>query len=369
MSADINTWLVAPLAPEVRRAVERLGRADGAVRVAVMPDVHLAGAVCVGCAVATEALLYPEAVGGDIGCGVSTLRMMGPADAVRAQAPAILRDLSRLIPIVKRPPATALTPPGDPPTGALARLWRREGRLQFGTLGRGNHFLELQEDEDGMLWVAVHSGSRALGPAARDAALAGASRSRSGLLALEADSDGGRAYLADVRLCVSYAEANRGALLAAAAALLQRRLGYAPDEASLVSCDHNHVRRERVDGRLRWVHRKGAISARAGEPGIIPGSMGSLTFHVAGRGEEAALSSSSHGAGRRMSRGEARRRVSPQALERRMGGVIYDRARAGELVEEAPQVYRDIRRVMRAQKALTRVVRRLNPVLVYKGGG
>ena len=365
----VRAWVAEPLSAEVRRAVDRLARAEDVRAVAVMPDVHLATTVCVGCVVATGTLLYPEAVGGDIGCGVSTVRVRGPADSARASSETLLDDFSRLVPVLKRPARAALSPPGDVPEGALARAWRRDGRLQFGTLGRGNHFLELQEDEAGALWITVHSGSRALGPIARDAALAAGRRTRSGLIALEADGAAGRAYLADVATCTAYASASRGALLAAAAAVVHHRLGFALDEASLMDCDHNHVRRERIDGRALWVHRKGALAARAGEPAVIPGSMGSPTFHVVGRGEAAALMSSSHGAGRCMSRGEARLRISPRALRRRMGAVVYDRAAAAALVGEAPQAYKDIVRVMRAQKDLTRVVRRLTPVLVYKGGG
>lgn len=116
-----------------------------------------------------------------------------------------------------------------------------------------------------------------------------------------------------------------------------------------------------------WVHRKGAISARAGEPGIIPGSMGSPSFHVEGRGVAEGLYSSSHGAGRALSRSEARRRISLREFERRMHGVWYDRHLAPRLRDEAPGAYKDIGAVMRAQRSLTRVVRRLRPLLSYKG--
>src|SRR6185295_6931063 len=120
-------------------------------------------------------------------------------------------------------------------------------------------------------------------------------------------------------------------------------------------------------GAERWVHRKGAIPAGDGEPGIVPGSMGTWSFHTSGRGDERSLRSSSHGAGRAMSRSEARRRIRLRDFERDVEGVWFDHRLARRLVEEAPAAYRDIGRVMRAQRELTRVARRLRPLLVWKG--
>ena len=127
------------------------------------------------------------------------------------------------------------------------------------------------------------------------------------------------------------------------------------------------VRRERHDGEPLWVHRKGAISAAVGEAGIIPGSMGSPSFHVAGRGHAEALASSSHGAGRLMSRAQARRSLSGRDVARQLSGVWFDRRRLDDLRDEAPAAYKDIGEVMRAQAELTRIVRRLEPVLSFKG--
>jgi len=139
------------------------------------------------------------------------------------------------------------------------------------------------------------------------------------------------------------------------------------DWTTLFQCDHNHVRREAHFGEELWVHRKGALAAHDGVRGMIPGSMGSPSYHVTGRGLEPALCSSSHGAGRRMSRGEARRRVPPGRLAREMEGVLFDHRRARLLCDEAPSAYRDIDRVMRAQRELVRIDRKLWPVLSYKG--
>ena len=139
------------------------------------------------------------------------------------------------------------------------------------------------------------------------------------------------------------------------------------DEVLHIDCDHNHVVDERLSGEPLWVHRKGAISAQEGEPGTIPGSMGTWSFHVEGRGETRSLHSSSHGSGRELARGEARRTITRRDFERQLQGVYYDVARADQLRDEAPSAYKDVAAVMRAQRDLTRIVRRLRPRLVYKG--
>ena len=144
-------------------------------------------------------------------------------------------------------------------------------------------------------------------------------------------------------------------------------LGVRRDESSRVSCNHNHVRRESHHGLDLWVHRKGAMSAALGEPGLLPGSMGTRSFHVEGRGCEEALSSSAHGAGRRMSRTDARRTVSARDVARELRRVFYDHRRAASLREEAPSVYKDVDAVLRAQAELVRVVRRLRPLLSFRG--
>ena len=164
-----------------------------------------------------------------------------------------------------------------------------------------------------------------------------------------------------------YAEQNRLAMLTAVALLFEEFFGIAADRDSLIHANHNHVRREIHFGREYWVHRKGAQSARAGEPGIIPGSMGTASFHVTGRGCQESLCSSSHGAGRKMSRTDARRTISRRKLDRQMASIWFDHRCAQALRDEAPGAYKDIHAVMRAQKKLTRIVRELRPILSYKG--
>jgi tRNA-splicing ligase RtcB len=147
--------------------------------------------------------------------------------------------------------------------------------------------------------------------------------------------------------------------------IVREMLGESFDAATYFDCDHNHVQAETHGGVVLWVHRKGANAADVGRPGIIPGSMGTESFHTKGRGNAASLCSSSHGAGRALSREEARRTISPKEVRRGIGETLYDQSL--DLREEAPAAYKDIRAVLRAQADLVKRVRKLKPVLSYKG--
>ncbi|HYE18528.1 MAG TPA: RtcB family protein [Tepidisphaeraceae bacterium] len=373
----IDTFLTEPLPADVARAVDRLARCPGVARIALMPDVHLSHHVCVGTVLATTGLLYPAAIGGDIGCGMAALAFDAPASvalATEADARRVLHELKERIPANRhhRPqdlPAeldsTALSHP------SLESIKRRDARVQFATLGGGNHFLEFQSDDadpvdgTGRLWLMLHTGSRGVGQAIRDHHLTRA-RGRP-LAALDADVPDGRAYLADMAWATAYAAASRREIVDRVASLLHELSAVTPLPDTYVDCHHNFVRQETHFDHSLYVHRKGAISATAAEPGITPGSMGTHSYHVAGRGHPASLRSSAHGAGRAMSRGEARQRISPHDLSRQLGGVYFDPTMADTLREEAPSAYKPIDKVMRAQRDLTRIVRKLRPVLSYKG--
>jgi tRNA-splicing ligase RtcB len=373
--ARVRTWLASPLPREVRGPLDRLARTPGVERIAVMPDVHWAEGVCVGVVVGARDRLFPEAVGGDIGCGMAAEAYDADAGGLREPgvARATLERLAVAVPSLRhgadgreRPLPASLEERAlsDPRLTALAH---GDGRGQFATLGRGNHFLELQSDDDGRLWAMVHSGSRAMGPRIHAHHLEHARRERVGLPGLTTDSDEGRAYLADVAWAVEYAERSRAAMLDALAGVLAETLGTSPVPGSRFGCLHNHVRLERHGDDDLYVHRKGAVSAGAGERGVVPGSMGTASYHTEGRGHEYALTSCAHGAGRALSRGEARRSITVRDFDRQMGDVAYDSRRARDLVEEAPDAYKDIHAVMRAQADLVRIVRRVRPILAHKG--
>jgi tRNA-splicing ligase RtcB len=251
----------------------------------------------------------------------------------------------------------------------LARLAERDGRVQFGTLGRGNHFFEIQSDPDGQLWIMLHSGSRAMGQAitAQHVGVAERLSKRRRLPYIDAETAEGTAYLEDVAWAVRYAEQSRLAMLRATEQMLDKMFGVAVNWETLIHANHNHVQQETHADELLWVHRKGALPAGEGESGVIPGSMGSPSFHVTGRGCAESLCSSSHGAGRSMSRTEAAQRISPRQLGREMRGVWFDVRKVHRLCDEAPSAYKDVLAVMRAQRELTRIERQLQPLLSYKG--
>jgi tRNA-splicing ligase RtcB (3'-phosphate/5'-hydroxy nucleic acid ligase) len=372
--APLHTWLIEPLAAEVEDAITRLRCARDVQHVAVMPDVHLAADVCVGVAIGTRHLIYPQAVGGDIGCGVLAVPFDVGADRLGDPVIAgrILAGLERSVPARRWNRRAMISPPRSIAEDTLSHpqldaVWRRDGKLEFATLGSGNHFAELQADEGGGLWLMVHSGSRAMGPAIRDHHLQRAEAAGAGLRALDADSPHGREYLHDVGWARRFAAANRQQVAMNIDEILSAAVGGALQWDHAITTDHNHVESEAHCGTTLWVHRKGAMAAAHEQFGALPGSMGTVSFHVQGRGCAEALCSSAHGAGRLMSRSEARRSVSTRELQRQMSGIWYDYRHAEQLRDEAPSAYKDIRAVARAQRDLVKIVRVLRPVLNYKG--
>lgn len=373
--AIMNMWVAQPPERAVRQTLERLRHAPDVAHVAVMPDVHLAAGVSNGVAVATERLIYPAAVGGDIGCGFATVAFdaaAAPLDRPLA-AEAVLNRLPQAVPVIRHKRRDGLPELVD--EFAAEKLSDSEliakaastGRLELGTLGRGNHFLEFQEDDRGRLWIMVHSGSRAMGQHIAGFHGQRATSVGSGLAWLDANSEAGRAYLRDVEWARAYATESRRHMLVAAAGVAADVLNIELDWPTLLNTDHNHVQLEQHGDRTLWVHRKGANVAAEDTPNVIPGSMATHTYHVLGRGKPDALKSSSHGAGRRLSRGAARARIRRKDLTRQLAGVWIDPRTVGRLTDEAPAAYKDIDVVMRAQRDLVRIVRRVRPVLCYKG--
>jgi tRNA-splicing ligase RtcB len=359
---------------DVSEAIQRLRRAPDVERIAVMPDVHLAADVCVGVVVATSHLIYPQAVGGDIGCGMLAVGFDVEATAIEDPGIAgrVLAGLGRAVPARRRNRRGALAPPSDVTSSTLSHpsleaKRRNEELIEFATLGSGNHFIELQSDDEGRLWLMVHSGSRGIGPAIRDHHLAEGEPVGGGLTTLDATSGQGARYLSDAAWARRFADASRRAMAEQVGTVIEAIAGARLCWETTVTTDHNHVSLERHGERELWVHRKGAMPAGLGENGVLPGSMGSSSFHVQGRGHEAALCSSAHGAGRALSRAAARAKVTDRELRRQMQGVWYDYRLSDQLRDEAPAAYKDIKAVLRAQRDLVKVTRVLRPVLNYKG--
>jgi tRNA-splicing ligase RtcB len=372
--APVRTWLAVPMGHEVSEAIERLRRSPDVQQIAVMPDVHLSADVCIGVVVATSHLIYPQAVGGDIGCGMLAVALdVEAASLVDPRVAAhVLGELSRAVPARRRNRRNVIQQPEDVVGAALSNprlesIRGNEGAIEFATLGSGNHFIEIQADEDDRLWLMVHSGSRALGQTIRDHHLARAEPIGNGLRILDANTNAGAEYLHDASCARSLAASSRRAIAEEVGNVLAETINAKVCWETVIATDHNHVSLERYGGRELWVHRKGAMPARLGESGVLPGSMGTLSFHVEGRGHEEALCSSAHGAGRALSRTQARVQITERELRRQMDGIWYDSRIAGKLRDEAPSAYKDIRAVLRAQKDMVKITRTLRPVLNYKG--
>ena len=348
--------------------------------VAAMADAHVAHGVAVGTVFATERTLVPRALGGDLGCGIAATRLsLGAADLDRRTLQRIVDALGRAIPAgdgVHRGAGVSVPDAlqsGVLSTHALLRTRDALAKKHLATLGGGNHFLELDRDADGGAWLLVHSGSRGLGAAiaahhvraaeARDEARGGADV----IAGLDVDTAEGRAYFDDVTWALAFARANRDALARRALEVLADVTGAEVEALEHLDVHHNFVARETWDGEELLVHRKGAVCVPRGTRALIPGSMATASYVVEGLGCAMAFDSCSHGAGRVLTRSQARATVHPQALARDMRRIVWPEHLARKLVEEAPGAYRAIGEVLDAQDDLVKREKRLEPIAVLKG--
>jgi tRNA-splicing ligase RtcB len=364
--------------------------------VAIMPDVHVGKGATVGSVIATKGAIIPAAVGVDIGCGMVAVRTTLTAKELPHSLAKIRSRIERDVPVGfdAHPRPFLETEAGDRAAALRARMQvlheryrtldavRDLGRMdaarvwnQLGTLGGGNHFIEICLDELDRVWVMLHSGSRNIGNRIGEAAIATARRlaERDDVHLPDRDlawlSEGSvefDRYVNGLRWAQDYAALNRDLMLfvvlEALAHFFARPIAAAE---SAVNCHHNYAAVEEHFGRRLWITRKGAVSARRDELGIIPGSMGARSFIVRGKGNAASYQSCSHGAGRRMSRSEARRRFTSADLVAQTAGVECRKDAA--VVDELPAAYKDIDAVMAAQVDLVDVVHTLKQVLCVKG--
>ena len=353
--------------------------------VCLMADAHFGLGATVGSVVATKNAVLPSAVGVDIGCG-----MVAAETNLRAEE--LPDDLTKLHGLLRdRIPAgvgkgharsvgtrtATLETLGRPP-GTGSQLTERQIETivsQFGSLGSGNHFVEVCLDERDRVWIVLHSGSRGIGNQ-----LATAHIKTARLVAQEEgqvleDRDlawlaEGRpefdAYVADMLWAQRYAWGNREQMMDAALAALRVAVPHA-FETERINCHHNYATKETHRGREVWITRKGAIRAGRSDMGVIPGSMGASSFIVRGKGSEESYQSSSHGAGRRLGRKAAFRQLSTESLRSAMAGRAWDDTLADQLVDEHPDAYNPIAQVMADQADLVEVVHELHQVVNLKG--
>ena len=351
--------------------------------VALMPDAHLGIGATVGSVIPTEGAIIPAAVGVDLGCGMIAVRTDLTAGDLPDGLDPLLADVGQIIPagFAAHPRTTRagerwLAANPLPQPEGLGRKDIAKVGPQLGTLGGGNHFVEVSLDEAERVWCVLHSGSRGIGNRLATGHIAGARslcadlqralEDRDLAYFLQSDPDFDR-YVTHMLWAQRYAFANREIMMDALLASLGRAVGRRPGEAERINCHHNYAARETHDGRRMWITRKGAIRARAGDRGVIPGSMGSDSYVVTGLGNPDSYTSAAHGAGRRMSRKRAKRELSIDDFRSSMSGRAWQRDRAERLVDESPMAYKDIAAVMADQSDLVRVDHVLRAVMNYKG--
>jgi tRNA-splicing ligase RtcB len=355
--------------------------------VAAMPDVHLGIGATVGAVIPTLRAIIPAAVGVDIGCGMMATRLsLASGDLEEKTLKRVFDQITRDVPVgfAQHEDRDARDPRrlGKPLRRILDRhpgIGKRVGKsshwaLQLGTLGGGNHFIEVCLDEAQRVWVMLHSGSRGIGNAIGSYFIELAKRDMEKLRTHLPDGDlsyfqEGAAHFDDyveaLGWAQDYARANREEMMDLVLEALRRHLPAFEVTGAAVNCHHNYVEREEHYGEKVWLTRKGAIRARAGELGIIPGSMGARSYIVRGKGAAESFHSCAHGAGRRMSRKAAQRRFSVQDLASQTQGVVCRKDKG--VVDEIPGAYKDIEQVMADQSDLVEVVHALKQVLCVKG--
>ena len=357
--------------------------------VAAMPDVHLGIGATVGSVIPTLRAIIPAAVGVDIGCGMMAARLSLTAEEIdEASLRKVFNQISRDVPVgfgqheerdarghAARRFSKSLRKILERHPGIGKRIGKNSHwALQLGTLGGGNHFIEVCLDEAGRVWVMLHSGSRGIGNAIGSyfIELARKDAERNQVQLPDRDlayfSEGAAHfddYVQAVGWAQDYARANREEMMDLVLEALHRHLPAFEATDQAVNCHHNYVEQERHYGEKVWLTRKGAIRARAGELGIIPGSMGARSYIVRGRGAAESFHSCAHGAGRRMSRNAAQKLFKIEDLIEQTHGVICRKDKG--VIDEIPGAYKDIDEVMANQSDLVEVVHTLKQVLCVKG--
>ncbi len=349
--------------------------------VALMPDAHIGLGATVGSVIPSRGAVIPAAVGVDIGCGMIAAELDVTANQLPDTLELLLNRFERIIPAgVGRGHSRAAADAADwlaanRPATELADKQSTTAAIQFGTLGSGNHFVEVCLDERGRVWGVLHSGSRGIGNQLAQMHIATAKRlakelelrlDHPNLAYFMEGSPEFEAYITDMLWAQDYARANRDQMMDNALAALSSFLGFGA-ETGRINCHHNFTQRENHQGQELWITRKGAIKADVNDLGVIPGSMGTRSYIVRGKGNAASWTSCAHGAGRRHSRTQAKKLFNTGDLARQMEGKVWLKNRATDLVDEIPSAYKDIDQVMADQTDLVEVLHTLHQVLNYKG--
>ncbi len=352
--------------------------------VALMPDAHLGRGATVGSVIPTLGAIIPAAVGVDIGCGMIAVRTQWHVDQLPSDRRTVREAIERAIPLSAGGANQKLTATAEQRVADLEARAVQAGfdpdrhaarwRLQLGSLGSGNHFIEVTVDEEGTVWLFLHSGSRGVGNRIAQHHIRIAADlctkwwidlPHRDLAYLVEGTDEFWAYVRELRWAQHFALLNREEMMDRLVGCVEAWTGEQVERREQINCHHNYTEQEEHFGKQVWLSRKGAISAREGEPGLIPGSMGTASYVVSGKGNPVALHSSPHGAGREYSRSAARRQFTVEQLREAMQGIEYRDTDA--FVDEIPMAYTDIDVVMADAADLVEVRHVLRQVVNVKG--
>ncbi len=353
--------------------------------IALMPDYHPGEGSMIGSVISTRDVILLTVAGGDLGCGVTSLQMPAMAEEINSELPNIHKDLYAAIPTGSSSNSTISNRVEANP------IWQRNihapllsGKVlkkltrQLGSMGGGNHFVELQKDPEGRLWVMLHSGSRYLGVILRDHYI-NMGLQEKGVNTdiyrkypyLRSDSNLAEQYLSDLNYVLCFARESRKEMLHRVVEVLGSyhkliaRTSVEDLLSSRIDIFHNYVSKEEHFGEELFIHRKGAIRLSENDCGLIPGSMGSHSYVVKGRDNAYGYKSCSHGAGRKMSRGKAMKTITQKEYFKSMEGIVFNNS--SRIKDEAPAAYKNIKQVMKGQKDLVRITHELTPLLSIKG--
>ena len=352
--------------------------------VALMPDAHLGRGATVGSVIPTLRAIMPAAVGVDIGCGMAAVRTQFVAEDLRAKGSlAPLREaIERAVPLGAGHHNRKVVATSVPRVEELTTLAEEAGfdpsrdkkgwEAQLGTLGSGNHFIEVTVDEADRVWLFLHSGSRGVGnkiaqrhtAVAREACV-GVDLPDPDLAYLTEDTEEFWTYIRELRWAQHYALRNREEMMDRVVRQTSEFVGTEVVEQERISCHHNYTESEEHAGEQVWVSRKGAIDASAGRAGLIPGSMGTASYVVTGKGEPESLHSSPHGAGRAYSRTAARKTFTHDQLREAMAGIEFRDTDA--FLDEIPAAYKDVDVVMADAADLVEIRHTLRQIVNVKG--
>lgn len=357
--------------------------------VAAMPDVHVGIGATIGSVIATHKAIIPAAVGVDIGCGMVACRLsIGANDIDEKSLRKVFDQISRDVPVgrAQHRDERVLIDAARPFEARLNTITTKHPQLlkafgkfskwvnQMGTLGGGNHFIEVCLDESDQVWIMLHSGSRGIGNAMADYFIQLAKKDMEqsmihlpdhNLAYFPEGAEHFDDYVEAVTWAQEYAFQNRQSMVELVLAALSRHLPTFEVTSEVVNCHHNYVAHEYHYGANVWVTRKGAIRAREGDLGIIPGSMGARSYIVRGKGNPESFTSSAHGAGRKMSRTAAEKQFTEADMVKQTAGVICRKDKG--VIDEIPGAYKDIDQVMANQNDLTEIMHTLKQVVCVKG--